>query len=126
MARSRARALDDARAVAIIRSRITTRGCIPFIPSAHPAAAPRREEVDAHSHDQHRPADRDDPGGGVHQWKRRSRSDELTTETLDSAIASDASMGWSPPVQPRIGPMGPPGLSNGTRTPAAIGMPRVL
>src|SRR5262249_9523357 len=52
----------------------------------------------------------------------RSRSDDVTTETLESAIASDASIGWSAPCQPSTGPIQPPGRSNGTSTPAATGI----
>src|SRR5262249_10936197 len=56
----------------------------------------------------------------------RSRSEFVTTLTLESAIASDATIGWSVPFQPATGPIAPPGASRNASAPAASGRPITL
>jgi len=72
----------------------------------------RREEPHVDGSGEHDPRDRDDDLRRRHLRNPRSLSDDVTTETLESAIASDASMGWSVPCQPQSGPIAPPGRSH--------------
>jgi len=48
-----------------------------------------------------------------HAENLRSRSEFITTDTLENAIASEASIGFSVPCQPNSGPIGPPARSSG-------------
>ena len=72
----------------------------------------RREEPHVDRHGERQTRERDDDLRRRHLRNPRSLSDDVTTETLESAIARDASMGWSVPCQPHSGPIAPPGRSH--------------
>jgi hypothetical protein len=85
---------------------------LPDTPRQRPRlpASPSRpdEEVEVHRHDHAQTQHRHHQPPWVRHLNPLNRSEEVTTETLESAMASEASIGCRVPCQPNSGPTGPP------------------